>query len=131
MMQNFKYQKKWKDAPAKLEAEGEPTGWFEVTKDEMVEVLAGAYKDTELILETLHEGHSVNTPFSMFRAIEGSIRYAARNVHTGKTPDGTGESYEVQSYRDPAGRFYICSTCKGQGWDEELHKSDCPFKEVK
>lgn len=69
-MKKFKYQKKWKDAPAKLEAEGEPIGWFDVEKSEVVERLSGCYKDVDLILETLHAGHSVNTPFSLFKAVE-------------------------------------------------------------
>ena len=65
----FKYFKKWKGSPAKLEAEGEPVGWFEVTKEDMVEVMEGAYRNVEdVIKETLHAGHEVNTPFSIFKA---------------------------------------------------------------
>jgi hypothetical protein len=64
----FKYFKKWKDHPAKLEAEGEPIGWFEVTYEEVEKRLDGCFKDIDLVFETLHEGHTVNTPFSLFKA---------------------------------------------------------------
>ena len=66
----YKYFKKWKDTDAKLEAEGEPIDWFEVENSEVVERLSGAYKNLDLIMEHLHEGHTVNTPFSLFKAKE-------------------------------------------------------------
>lgn len=68
----FKYFKKWKDHPAKLKAEGEPVGWFEVDIKEVTERLGGSYKDVELVLETLHAGHPINTPFSIFKAEKDS-----------------------------------------------------------
>ena len=59
----YKYFKKWKERDAE---------WFEVTKEEAAEVLSGAYREVDLIFETLHEGHQVNTVFSLFKAEEVS-----------------------------------------------------------
>lgn len=64
----YKYFKKWKDAPVKLEAEGEPVDWFEVTYEEVEKRLDGCFKDIDIVFETLHAGHIVNTPFSLFKA---------------------------------------------------------------
>lgn len=66
----YKYQKKWKDTDAKLEAEGEPVDWFDVEKSEVVKRVTGVYKDVELVFESLHEGNTVNTMFSLFRAVK-------------------------------------------------------------
>ena len=63
------YFKKWKETDAKLEAEGEPTGWFEVDKKEVDDRLVDSYKDLDRILEYLHEGNVVNTPFSLFKSV--------------------------------------------------------------
>ena len=67
----YKYFKKWKDTDAKLEAEGEPIDWFEVPFEEVEERLDGCFKDIDLVIkEVLHKGHTVNTPFSLFKAEE-------------------------------------------------------------
>lgn len=64
----FKYFKKWKDHPDILKSEGEPVGWFEVDITEVFERLSGCYRDVDMVLETLHSGHPVNTPFSIFKS---------------------------------------------------------------
>ena len=69
----YKYFKKWKEHPDKLKAEGEPIDWFGVSKEDMVTVLEGAYRDANLVIEqVLHDGHVVNTPFSLFKAEKNS-----------------------------------------------------------
>lgn len=40
-----KYYKQWKAHPAKLKAEGEPVGWFEVTQSEVFEHLEGNVRE--------------------------------------------------------------------------------------
>lgn len=59
----MKILKRWREAKETLEAQGEPTGWFETTLDECIEhtEVAGFWKP-ETVVTMLKRGKTVTTP---------------------------------------------------------------------
>lgn len=68
-MSKMKILKRWTDDPDRLEAQGEPTDWFETTEAECVNHTEGSgYWKTGTVLKMLAENLTVHTPWAEYRA---------------------------------------------------------------
>jgi hypothetical protein len=71
---NMKILKQYRDDPARLEAAGEPVGWFETTEEECIKrTEEQGYWKKGSVLSILAEGNQVHTPFAIYKADNGEV----------------------------------------------------------
>jgi hypothetical protein len=60
--------KRWRDDTATLEAQGQPTGWFEITMEDCIRHTEGnGYFGNGTVREMLLDGATISTPWADYK----------------------------------------------------------------